>query len=251
MNICKRGAHKLFSIAICDNEKSVCTQLEDIILKYQEQTSVEIETEVFFSGEELCKFMKNEHSFDLIFLDIELKLMNGIEAGRIIRQEMDNQTIQIVYISGKENYYKDLFEIRPMNFLQKPIEERKVINSILLALKLYDRLGGMFSYKKGHETYKKSVKKIIYFESVDREIRMISTDGEELFYGKLNDVYKQVARYCFMNIHKSYVVNYYHIIKFKYDEVTMSNSISLPISQLKRKEIKELQTGYEEEDLKI
>jgi len=72
--------------------------------------------------------MKKEHSFDLIFLDIELKLMSGIEAGRIIRKEMDNQTILIVYISGKENYYKDLFEIRPMSFLQKPIEERKIIN---------------------------------------------------------------------------------------------------------------------------
>ena len=197
-----KGAHKLFNIAICDDEKSICTRVEDIILKYQEQTSVEIDVEVFSSGEELCQFMKKEHSFDLVFLDIELKLMNGIEAGRIIRQKMDNQTIQIVYISGKENYYKDLFEIRPMNFLQKPIEKRKIINSILLAMELHDRLGGMFSYKKGHETYKKSVKKIIYFEGADREIKMISTDGEELFYGRLNDVYKQVAKYNFMNIHK-------------------------------------------------
>ena len=91
------------------------------------------------------------------------------------------------------------------------------------------------------------VKDILYFESNNREVRIVKTDDDEIFYGKLNDVFKQVAKYYFMFIHKSYIVNYIFVTKFKYEEVTMSNSEVLPISQSRRKSIRELQIRFEKE----
>jgi Response regulator of the LytR/AlgR family len=116
-----------------------------------------------------------------------------------------------------------------------------------LAMKLSDKLGGIFIYKKGHEIYRKPIKNILYFESNNREIKMVSNDGEEIFYGKLDDVYDQVAKYRFMFIHKSYIVNYFFVTKFKYEEVTMSNDEVLPISQARRKSTRELQVRFERE----
>ena len=75
-------------------------------------------------------------------------------------------------------------------------------------------------------------------------------EGEECFYGKLDTVFSQVAKYHFVYIHKSYIVNYFSIAQFKYDKVTMLNMENLPISQSKRKAVRELQLKYESEGLK-
>jgi DNA-binding LytR/AlgR family response regulator len=58
-----------------------------------------------------------------------------------------------------------------------------------------------------------------------------------------------VAKYNFLYIHKSYVVNYAYVAKFRYSEVTMSNSDVLPISQARRKAIREQQITFAKEGL--
>jgi len=237
----------VFRIAICDDEQVICSQIENFILKYAAESNEKIDTQVFYSGEELVRFLEMGQNFDLIFLDIELNLINGIEVGKKIREEMDNQILHIVYVSGKDNYYRDMFDVRPMHFLQKPIVEAEIIKDVRLAMKLTDKLGGVFIYKKGHEVYRKPVKNILYFESSNREVKMVTDGGEEVFYGKLDEVYDQVAKYHFMFIHKSYIVNYFYVTKFRYEEVTMSNMEVLPISQARRKTTRELQVKFEKE----
>ena len=237
----------MFRIAVCDDEQVICSQIENIILKYAAKNNEKIEIQVFCSGEEFQRFLDSGDGFDLLFLDIELQLINGVEVGRRIREELDNQTMQIVYISGKDSYYKELFDVRPMHFLHKPLDEADIIKDLRLAMKLSNKLGGIFIFKKGHEAYRKPVKDILYFESNNREVKVVTIDGEEIFYGKLEDVYEQVAKYHFMYIHKSYIVNYFFVTKFRYEDVTMSNLEVLPISQARRKTIRELQMKFEEE----
>ncbi|WP_303868921.1 LytTR family DNA-binding domain-containing protein [Acetobacterium wieringae] len=84
---------------------------------------------------------------------------------------------------------------------------------------------------------------------MNREIKITTITGDDLFYGKLRDIYPQLEGDRFIKIHKSYLVNYEHVVTFKYNEVRMSNSDCLPISQLKRKEIRALQLRYEIERL--
>ncbi|WP_373481424.1 response regulator [Acetobacterium sp.] len=102
----------MFRIGICDDQRAICSQIEGIILENQNTFVEQVEIDVFYSGEKLAEFIKNEHDFDLVFLDIEMEGLNGLDLGRKIREEMDNQTMQIIYVSGKESYYKDLFDVR-------------------------------------------------------------------------------------------------------------------------------------------
>jgi DNA-binding LytR/AlgR family response regulator len=178
-----------------------------------------------------------------------MNVINGIDVGLKIREEMDNQTTQIVYMSVSESYYRDLFRVRPTNFLGKPIMKEKIIEELRKAQKLAGKLSGVFTYKKGHDTYKIPIKKIIYFESIDREIKLISTDGEDSFYGSIDVVFTEVKKYHFMRIHRSYLINYFHVAKFSYAEIKMSNSTTLPISKSHQKWIRALQSEWEEEGL--
>ncbi|HHW69871.1 MAG TPA: response regulator transcription factor [Clostridiales bacterium] len=238
----------MFKVAICDDEQSICASVESIISEFKMKSYLEIDMEVFYSGEDLYKCIKNGHGFDLIFLDIEMDELNGVEVGRKIREEMDDYITQIVYISGKDNYDRQLFDVQPLYFLPKPLSPKKVIKALQLAMKLSNKLGGVFTYKKGYEVFTLSVKDIIYFESLDRKIKIVSTKGEEYFYGKISDIIQKVAKYQFIQIHRSYIINYAHTRVFRYDEVVMSNSITLPISQLRRKEVRKLQITYQKKN---
>ncbi|MEL7568552.1 MAG: response regulator [Dehalobacterium sp.] len=81
-----------------------------------------MEIEVFFSGEKLYQFICEGACFDIVFLDIELPKISGIDIGKKIRDEMHDETTKIVYISGKDSYAMGLFDVRPLNFLIKPIK---------------------------------------------------------------------------------------------------------------------------------
>jgi len=106
-------------IAICDDENSICNQLEEILDMLEKEFSKKLQIDIFYSGEELSSHLSKDNYYDIIFLDIELKEMNGVEVGQVIRDKMLNETTQIVYISGKETYAMELFKVRPLDFIMR------------------------------------------------------------------------------------------------------------------------------------
>ena len=235
----------MIKIAVCDDDRLICSQVEDILLKHANRNYMKINTDVFYSGESLLNYLKQDDSYDLIYLDIELGEISGIQVGQQIRKIMKNYTTEIVYISGKDNYYRQLFDIQPLNFIEKPINPQPVIESLELALERLKKSTGFFQYQKGHEIYKVEISRILYFESLNREVRIMMTDQEDLFYGNLEDISIRVSGYSFLKIHRSYLINYNHASILRYSEVVMSNGAVLPISRNRRQEIRNLQINEE------
>lgn len=229
----------MFNVAICDDDFTVCSKLEEIILSYAKINCLDIVVEVFSSGEEFCEFTQN--SFDLIYLDIEMGKMSGIEVGYILRKDRKDQKTQIVFISSKNGYDRMLFDVQPMHFIPKPLDEKIVIDDLILALELSEKLNQFFVYNKGTEYIKIDTKNIIYFETQNRKIKIVTTSEQDCFYGSMEKVYEKVSSLQFLRIHRCYLINYIHTNVFLYENVIMSNGQELPISQPKRKDIRKLQ----------
>ena len=234
----------MLKVAICDDENLICAQVEKYIFSICKKADIKADVDVFYSGEELCRGLKNGEYYDLIFLDIELPQLNGIEVGHIIREVLENENTQISYISGREKYAMKLFEFRPINFLVKPLDYQKVEQVLKKVFLLLDIETGTFIYKKGHGMDKIQIKDILYFQSRNRKIEIITQNSSEEFYGSLDDVYEQVKKNQFLWIHKSYIVNYKFIKILEYDQLTMTNGQVLSISQNKRKHIREMQLKF-------
>jgi DNA-binding LytR/AlgR family response regulator len=230
----------MIKIAICDDEKSVCAELEKLLLKIGQTIFEQIEIDVFFSGEELYNYMSNKNHFDIIFLDIELGILNGVDVGTKIRNELSDDNIQIIYISSKESYAMQLFKIRPLDFIIKPVTYKKILVVLRIALTLIKKNGIFFDYSVSYETHKLPIKDIMYFESNKRKINIITSTEIKSFYGNLNSTYEKVKQFNFMYIHKSYLVNYDYVTTFEYDKLTLINNKVLPISQANRKQIREM-----------
>ncbi len=237
----------MYHIAVCDDELAICSQIEQIIINNNKLLSNKVEVDVFYTGEDLYKYLFSGVNYDMIFLDIELKLLNGVALGEKIRNELNNENVQIVFISGKQGYAMELFEIRPLNFLVKPLDAEKIIQVVEKGIKLLKKSNQYFTYKQGQSTKKILLQDISYFESIDRQVKMITVEEEIIFYGSLSEIFLQLEKYHFFYIHKSFLVNFNHVIEYNYENLVMSNKTVLQISQSRRKSVRAIQIKLEKE----
>ena len=111
----------LYRIAICDDELSQITIVEDYLTRFSIKTDTEFHIERFSSGNELLKKYYNEKSpFDLVFMDMEMPGRNGIETAEEIRKIPDRNVI-IAFITSYPEYMQDSFDVQASQYLTKPI----------------------------------------------------------------------------------------------------------------------------------
>lgn len=227
----------MYRIGICDDDKELCSGLEEQIYYTAKELSMKVEVEVWYSGESILSDLGKGVQLDLLFLDIELIQKNGISVGRYIRDEMEDIQTHIVYISAKQNYAMQLFRIQPLDFLVKPVSEEQIKEVLVRSIRQKQRLKNCFEYQKGSSVFRIPTKDIVYFMSMDKKIRLVTKDGEEEFYGKLKNI-MEVLPADFMMIHQSYIVNQLYVSEYSYDCVKMSDGAVLSISKPYRKEIR-------------
>lgn len=230
----------MYYIAICDDEEYTCSEIEMCILEYSQKCNFDVEIDVYYRGEELREaLLTGAFHYDILFLDIELNTMRGMEIAGMIRDEMDNQVMQIIYISSKQQYAMELFKTRPMDFLLKPLEKESVIEDFAKAVKLLDREQQVFEFKIGHRVMKKYYKDILFFQSDNKMIEVHAEKETLQFYGKMDEVAERIKGADFLRIHKSYLVNAIYIAEYTYEWVKMENGMVLPISKANRIKIRQ------------
>lgn len=227
----------MYRIGICDDDKELCSGLEEQIYGAAKELSVKVEVEVWYSGEGILQDMQKGTELDLIFLDIELIQANGVSVGKFIRNEMEDINTHIVYISSKQAYAMQLFQVQPLDFLVKPVSDAQLKEVLGRSIRQKQRLKSCFEYKKGSTIYRVPSKDIAYFASMDKKIRLVTKEGEEEFYGKLKNILEELPA-DFMMIHKSYIINQLYVSEYAYDSVKMTDGTVLSISKPYRKEIR-------------
>lgn len=236
----------MIRVAICDDEPSIGSMLERILFEYRKNNVLQLEVDVFESGEELLKSMRlyPEIIYDILFLDIELKEIDGIETGQIIRMQMKNDKTKIIFISGKDDYYREMIDLQPFAFIHKPLQEKEVIEKFGFAVCSVHKLQNWFEYQINHNNYKQDIKDIIYFVSEGRKVKMITVNKSIEFYKKLGDIEKELNEHQFFICHKSYLVNNMHIRQVHAKELVMSNKDVVAIGREKREHVMECLLKY-------
>ena len=228
----------MYNIGICDDGKNICAVLEEMVQLYSQKNKIKMDTKIWYTGEELCQFLEQGGHLDILFLDIELFEVTGIEVGDFIRNKMEDRGMQIVYISGKSSYAQKLFKTQPLDFLVKPITQQQIEDALELGVKLLEKNRQKFEFQNGKDYYYISYGKIIYFESEGRKIKIVAGGAEKAFYGGIRDLEKKLPRE-FFTIHQSYVINKAHVVRYTYEMVEMDNGTMLSISKAYRKQVRE------------
>ena len=227
----------MYKVGICDDDKILCSLLEEQIQELSAEFLVKFEIEVWYCGESLERDLKKGVTLDILFLDIELLQKDGIEIGAFIRDEMGDTDTHIVYISSKQGYAMELFKMQPLEFLVKPISAVRLKEVLERSMKRKKYAESCFEYQRGSRIFRVSIKEILYFMSMDKKVLIVKKDGPEEFYGKLKNVMEQLPA-GFLMIHQSYVIHQEYVSEYSYESIKMMNGDVLSVSKPYRKEVR-------------
>ncbi|MDE5781296.1 MAG: response regulator, partial [Lachnospiraceae bacterium] len=112
----------MLQIGVCDDDVQFTSKIEKMIIDIGHQKGILVEIDVFFDGSTLLEHIqKNDVRYDLLFLDIEMQDMNGLEVAKRIRKFDD--LVYLIYITAHKNYAVEAYDVHPFQFILKPIKE--------------------------------------------------------------------------------------------------------------------------------
>lgn len=135
----------MINIAVCDDDLVFASKVETILYDISKQKLIDIAVEVFSDGSELWKHISSGETFELLYLDIEMMKLNGIDLAKKVRENDTN--VIIIYISNYENYFIELFEVEPFRFIKKPVDEKIFIEYFNKAYERILQNEAYFEYK--------------------------------------------------------------------------------------------------------
>ena len=233
----------MLNIAILDDDINICGEIENILSKYLKKEYLKFNIDIFYSGKKFLEFLKNGKKYDILFVDIEIGDLTGLDVGKYIREILKDRYIKIVYVSFFKQYALELFDLDPTNFLIKPIKKEKIEETLSKILEVIDIETNIFTFKSERNIFKISLKDIIYFESIKdtKNIKIKTINMEKLFQDKISEVHKKIGTDIFIKVNKSIIVNFNYIEIFNPKKliITLSNNEDIKISRLRLNEIKE------------
>ena len=221
----------MLRIAICDDDKILVTQIEEMLNRYLDKKMIDRYIDIFYDRASLERIYEKGDRFDIIYLDIEMSGKNGIEAAKSIRK-LDRDVL-LIYVSSYETYFMQLFEVEPFRFIKKPIKETEFEEVIDLAYERIIEEDAYFEYKYNKTIGKVLIRKIMYFESAGRIVNIHTEESTYRYYGKLDEVERRLIqnKIPFLRIHKSFYVNFHFVDKITFSKLILSDGTVLQISQ--------------------
>lgn len=230
--------YEKMSIFLCEDNEEHLNRLWDVVKFVGEQKGLEISLTAFRSADEMLEKLESESvlqniSIDVIFADIEMPGMNGIELGKKIHQSYPE--CYFVFTTAFEEYAIQGYEARAYRYLLKPITEQNISQTLEQILKEKERSKSLMLKEQGKEVFL-PLKEIIYISAEDKYTIFHTKEISYFDRISLKECEQLLCNYGFYQIHRSYMVNMKHHKKLGKGMVVLSNDIQLPISRNREEE---------------
>lgn len=221
-------------IAICDDEKYFIDMLELPVRSFFSERRTEIEMFTFTSGTDL---LNGEFTYDLIFLDISMPDMSGMEVASKIREKDKN--VIIIFVTSESHRVFDSFKVKAFDFIVKPInllELNKALERVCTEVNQGNE-GLIVDLMTGGQA-KINLKDILFIESANRNIIIHSRSSNLEVVSKMKDIEEKLPSELFFKTHKSFIINLSHVKKYDKTSVWMEDNSEVILSRLKYQEFK-------------
>ena len=230
--------HTKIKIAICDDLQSDRALLKDYITDILYQKDIIAEFDEFSSGEDI---LSNElNNYNIIFLDIFMNGINGIETARALVDK--NEKSKIVFCSTSSEFAVESYEVFAFSYLLKPISKEKLFAVL-------DRYVSKFvsastiEVNIGRKKEKICISDIIWVESARKKCVFHTKSGELEVVAKFSEIFEKLSEYDFIKPIRYAIVPLREISNIRND-ILLSNGQTIPISRDMRESVKKTFADY-------
>jgi len=224
------------NIAICDDLTDDKHRLYHSLTNYCESNFIKVAIAEYDSGESMLQNF-SKAMFDVIFLDIYMDGLNGVDTAKKIR-EIDNDCL-LVFVTTSKEHALDGFAVNALHYLVKPVNDEKTAEVFNRCKKILNAAQQYIEVISDRLLVKIPVKSIHYIEVYDKAC-FIHKDSEAIkTYLPLEEIEKQLAARHFLRCHRSYIVNMRSIVSVEENDFVLQSGKLVPIRQSEKQSIKQ------------
>lgn len=233
------------TIAVCDDEnlplRINCTYIEELAKKYK----VDAQITAFTTGEEVLRFMEKQ-TIDIVFMDVDLKGMNGIQAAA--RMLMKNPRILTIFITGYREFAYDAFTVEAFSFLVKPIDPQRlerIFKKAILQVNDLNNRRQRVPLIITEDNLKKKINQanILYIERNDTQSVIVTTTSRHFVYESITSLAERLEKH-FLRINQGTIVNLSKVAQLKHHELQMKTGEVFPVGRTYIREVKKSYLEY-------
>ena len=222
----------MIRIAICDDEKHMSDHIRAFVSDFFRKKNREISIRTFLSGEDLLSY---DGQIDILFLDIQMKGMDGMETARKLRASKFQGFL--VFITVLKEMVFQSFEVQAYDYLIKPVDYKQFEKTMeRLYVSMQNAGEDSLLVQKGYEGHIIPKDEIVFCEVIDRKIYLNLASGEVVdYYERIENLETKLGSH-FFRCHRSYLINLKHLKGYKNGTAYMDSGKEVPVSRLRSKE---------------
>ncbi len=217
-----------FRIAICDDDPSQLENLSKKLSLYAEAQHVRFLIKTYTSAEAFLFEFEENRNVDLLLLDIEMCEMNGIELAKRVRTE--NETIQIIFITGYPDYMNQGYDVDALHYLLKPVSTDKLFEVCDRFMKAVETQPRFFLFSVGKEVVRIYEKELFYGEAQGHYIILHTKQDELKLRMTMPELEKQLGE-GFFRASRSFIVNLRYVTRITKTDIILENGTAVPLSK--------------------
>lgn len=230
----------MLHIAFCDDELSDLHLMQEFLDDCCAQQDLETESRAYLSALDLLADLERGVRFDILFLDVMMPGMTGMEAAAEIRNR--DRNVKIIFLTASAEFAVDSYRVDAYYYLLKPCSREEFCRVAVSAMTAcrQDRTDGVVLRCKDGIT-RVELSRLEYCEIRHRTLFLHLTDGSILeSNGSMDELFRQLQHHArFLRPHRSYFVNLEQVRSMSYHAITMSDGAEIPIPRGKYREIKD------------
>lgn len=232
----------ILKIGICDDEVTMITTLTNYLERYQFAHNIDFEISTFTSSSQLLKCYNNTPGvFHILFLDVEMPEINGLELANTIRK-LPDRNVHIIFVSSYPKYMKDSFNVQAFQYLTKPVEERAFEQEMQRIIKdITDSMSTKLVIPTATEDELIFLDELLYIKSTNSKKKLLDfilKDRTISSFGTIAEYEKKLTNSGFISPSQGYLVHLQHLHFIRKKELVLCNNEKIPLSRRKEAQIR-------------
>ena len=214
-----------YCMGICDDSAADRDYLTRLVCRWAVARGHTVRVEPFLSAESFLFHYAEKGDYDILLLDIELGAMDGVSLAKKIRRE--NETVQIIFITGYSDYISEGYEVAALHYLMKPVKEEKLFSVLDRAAEKAAKNEKVLTFTVSGELIRVPIHQIRWAEVMGNYVT-IHAAGELSVKMTLGALEKELDER-FFRVGRSALVNLTQISRVTKGEIKLLSGESIPL----------------------